>query len=221
MVSTTGEARVVIVFDALCGWSYAAWPALEAIWEANRDRVGFDVVSGGLFVGERVQPIGNIAYIPTANQRISELSGAVFGDGYEALRSEGSYLLDSSGPAWRFAVLRSLAADRAVPLAHDLQRRHYLDGADLDQPNVYEAVAADAGLSIDALRIAMASAGREALTAAEFSYAAALGVDAYPTVLVVKDDHARVLSQGLPDRNRLDEALAAALTTALTPGATT
>ena len=141
MVSTTGEARVVIVFDALCGWSYAAWPTLEAIWKTNRDRVAFDVVSGGLFVGDRVQPIGTIAYIPTANQRISELSGAVFGDGYEALRSEGSYLLDSTGPAWRFAVLRSLAPDRAVPLAHDLQRRHYLDGADLDQPDVYEAVA--------------------------------------------------------------------------------
>ena len=68
-----------------------------------------------------------------ANQRISELSGAVFGDGYEALRSEGSYLLDSTAPAWRFAVLRSLAADKAIPMAHDLQRRHSLDGADLQQ----------------------------------------------------------------------------------------
>ena len=145
----------------------------------------------------------------------------MFGDGYEALRSEGSYLLDSSGPAWRFAVLRSLAADRAVPLAHDLQRRHYLDGADLDGPDVYEAVAADAGLSIDVLRIAMASADREALTASEFSYAAALGVDAYPTVLVVKDDHARVLSQGLPGHDRLAAELATALATALAPGATT
>ena len=116
MVSTTSEPRVVIVFDALCGWSYAAWPALEAIWEANRDRVAFDVLSGGLFVGERVQPIGNITYIPTANQRISELSGAVFGDGYEALRSEGSYLLDSTGPAWRFAVLRSLARRPSRPV---------------------------------------------------------------------------------------------------------
>ena len=217
MVSPAGEARVVIVFDALCGWSYAAWPTLEAIWEANRDRVAFDVVSGGLFVGERVQPIGNIAYIPTANQRISELSGAVFGDGYEALRAEGSFLLDSTGPAWRFAVLRSLASDRAVPMAHDLQRRHYLDGADLDEPDVYEAVAADAGLSIDALRTAMDSADRDALTAAEFSYAAALGVDAYPTVLVVSDGHARVVSEGLPDHDRLAAGLAAALT----QGATT
>ncbi len=217
MVSPAGEARVVIVFDALCGWSHAAWPTLETIWQSNRDRVAFDVVSGGLFVGDRIQPIGTLPYIPKANQRISELSGAVFGDGYEALRSEGSYRLDSTGPAWRFAVLRSLAPDRAVPLAHDLQRRHYLDGADLDQPDVYEAVAAHAGLSTDALQTAMASADREALATAEFSYARALGVDAYPTVLLLQDDHAWVLSEGLPDLDRL----APALTTALTAGAPT
>ena len=145
----------------------------------------------------------------------------MFGDGYEALRSEGSYPLDSTGPAWRFAVLRSFAADRAVPLAHDLQRHHYLDGADLDEPDVYEAVAADAGLSIDALRVAMAGADREALTAAEFRYARALGVEAYPTVLLLNDGHARVLSEGLPDRDRLAAALAATLDATLTPGATT
>ncbi|MEO8696508.1 MAG: DsbA family protein [Acidimicrobiales bacterium] len=217
MVNSTAEARLVIVFDALCGWSYAAWPTLEAIWESHRDRVAFDVVSGGLFVGDRVQPIGNITYIPTANRRISELSGAVFGEGYEAMRSEGSYLLDSTGPAWRFAVLRSLAADQAVPLAHDLQRRHYVEGADLDQPGVYEAVATHAGLSVAALRVAMANADPEALTTAEFSYARALGVEAYPTVLLLQDDHARVLSQGLPDHDQLDNAL----TTALATGATT
>lgn len=212
MVKTTTEARVVIVFDALCGWSYAAWPTLEAVWKTYRDRVTFDVVSGGLFVGARVRPIGSIAFIPKANQRIAELSGAVFGDGYEALRSEGSYMLYSAGPAWRFAVLRSLAADQAIPMAHHLQRRHYVDGADLDQPDVYEAVAADFGLSIDALHSAMDAADREALAAAEFSYAKSLGVDAYPTVLLVEGDHAQALSEGLPDGDRIASALASALT---------
>ena len=44
------------------------------------------------------------------------------------------------------------------------------------------------------------------------SYEAALGVDAYPTVLVVTDGHARVVSEGLPDHDRLAAGLAAALT---------
>ena len=213
MVTPTIEARVVIVFDALCGWSYAAWPALEATWNTFRDRVEFDVISGGLFVGDRVTPIGAVGYIPTANQHITEISGAVFGDGYEALRTEGSYLLDSNAPAWRFAVLRSFAPDHAVPLAHALQRRHYLDGADLDRPEVYEAVAEQVGISIEPLRAAMANADREALAATEFDQARALGVDAYPTVLFVTDAHAAVLSEGLPERDRLDAALTTALAT--------
>ncbi len=210
-MNTTTETRVVIVFDALCGWSYAAWPALEAVWEANRDRVAFDVISGRLFVGRRIQTIGSIDFIPKANQRITELTGAVFGDGYEALRSEGSYLLDSTGPAWRFAVLRSLAPDRAVPLAHDLQRHHYLDGADLDQPDVYEAVATYAGLAIGELRDAMDDADRKALTAAEFSAADALGIHAYPTVLLVEGDHIHTLSEGIPEPDQINAAIHAAL----------
>jgi putative protein-disulfide isomerase len=213
MVTTTGEARVVIVFDALCGWSYAAWPALESIWLAYRDRVAFEVVSGGLFVRERIQPIGAITYIPTANKHITDLSGAVFGEGYEALRSEGSYLLDSTGPAWRFAVLRSLAPDRAVPMAHELQRRHYIDGADLDNLEVYEAVAVQFGISIDALRVAMANADTDVLAADEFSYAAKLHVHAYPTVVFVHGVQAQILSEGLPDHDRLAAAVAKILDT--------
>lgn len=211
MVNTNGGARVVIVFDALCGWSYAAWPALEAVWEANRDRVGFDVISGGLFVGGRVQTIGSIDFIPKANQRITQLTGAVFGDGYEALRAEGSYLLDSSAPAWRFAVLRSLAPEQTVPLAHDLQRRHYLHGADLDRPDVYEAVALDAGLPVSKLRAAMDSADRDTLVESEFGTARALDVHAYPTVLLIGRDKVRVLSVGIPDRDQISEAIAVAL----------
>ncbi len=212
MVSPTHGTRVVIVFDALCGWSYAAWPALEQVWETNRDHLPFDVISGGLFVGERVQSIGSIDFIPKANQRITELTGAVFGDGYEALRSEGSYLLDSTAPAWRFAVLRSLAPDQAVPLAHNLQRRHYLDGADLDQPEVYEAVAIDAGLSPAALRDAVDHADRDTLTEAEFRAAHALGVHAFPTVLLVHGDHVHALAEGVPDPDQINTAVDAALT---------
>ena len=217
MVSPTGGSQVVIVFDALCGWSYAAWPALEQVWETNRDRVPFDVISGGLFVGERVQSIGSIDFIAKANHRITELTGAVFGDGYEALRAEGSYLLDSAAPAWRFAVLRSLAPDLAVPLAHDLQRRHYLDGADLDQPDVYEAVAINAGLSPSALRDAMDHADRDALSGAEFSAAHAFGVHAFPTVLLVRGDHVHALAEGVPDADQINAAIDAALTQGTTP----
>jgi len=138
--------RATIVFDALCGWSYAAWPVLEQLWQTYRDQLEFEVVSGGMFVGDRIQPIGSIAYIPEANRRISELSGAAFGEGYESLRLEGSYLLDSTEPAWRFAVLRSLAPTLAVPMAHDLQGRHYVNGADLSEPAVYRAVGKAVGI---------------------------------------------------------------------------
>jgi putative protein-disulfide isomerase len=216
MVSPTSGTRVVIVFDALCGWSYAAWPALEQVWETNRDRVPFDVISGGLFVGGRVQPIGAIDFIPKANRRITELTGAVFGDGYETLRSEGTYVLDSAPPAWRFAVLRSLAPDQAVPLAHDLQRRHYLDGAELDQPDVYEGVAIDAGLSPATLREAMDHADRDTLAGAEFSAAQALGVHAFPTVLLVHGDLVQVLAEGVPDPDQINAAIDAALTAGTT-----
>jgi putative protein-disulfide isomerase len=195
------------VFDVLCGWSYAAWPVFEEIWQSYRNHLEFEVVSGGLFVDDRIQPIGAITYIPEANRYIAELSGTTFGDGYEELRLAGSFLLDSSQPAWRFAVLRSLAPTLAVPMARELQLRHYNDGADPGTPDVYRKVGQQFGIAPKQLDDAFAFANPRELAESEFRRSRELGVHSFPTFLLSAHGVTTQVGEGLPDRSHLTKII--------------
>lgn len=74
---------------------------------ANRHRVAFAAVSGGLFVGGRVQPIAAYPHIPDANARIARLTGAVFCDAYNRLLKGGQMVMDSLDAAQALRDLQS------------------------------------------------------------------------------------------------------------------
>src|SRR6476469_3428321 len=93
------DPRVVYVFDAYCGWCYGFDPAMLAFWDANRERVAFDVVSGGLFTGARRPALGSLGFIREANERVARLTGVAFGPAFDALLDDGRLVLDSEGAA--------------------------------------------------------------------------------------------------------------------------
>src|SRR4051812_27993903 len=113
VISTTTR-EVVYVFDGYCGWCYGFDETLVAFWRANRERVPFRVISGGLFTGPHKPPIGTLTFIREANERVTEYTGARFGAAFDAVLRDGSLVLDSEAAAAGFAALRAQAPDRAV-----------------------------------------------------------------------------------------------------------
>lgn len=83
----TDRIPVTYVFDAHCGWCWGFSEAFGAFVERHADDLDLEVVSGGLFTGSRVVPIASLGFIPEANQRVSALTGAVFGEANARLAS--------------------------------------------------------------------------------------------------------------------------------------
>jgi putative protein-disulfide isomerase len=110
-----------------------------------------DVVSGGLFTGERRVPMSSFGYIEEANAEISRRTGARFGEGYRRLAAEGSFVMDSEAAARGVAALRQTAPDRSVELAANLQHAFYADGRSLSARATYRQVAETAGLDAEAV----------------------------------------------------------------------
>jgi putative protein-disulfide isomerase len=105
--------RLVYVFDAYCGWSHGFSSTLLEITTMHPD-IPVEVVSGGLFTGAGRVPIGRFGYIQGANAKISELTGAEFGEGYERLIADGDTVTAlARGQATADQVERRLAALRA------------------------------------------------------------------------------------------------------------
>jgi putative protein-disulfide isomerase len=200
--------KLVYVFDAYCGWSHGFSATLLEI-AARHPELPVEVVSGGLFTGPRRAPISTFGYVQGANAQISELTGAEFGDGYERLIADGTFVMDSAAAARGVAALRAAAPDRVVELATALQHAFYVDGRSLSDADTYRDLAAAAGLSADAVVAAFEAPAARESAETDFRRAAQLGVVAFPTLLAVDGEAVTVLARGRATVDEIDRRLTA------------
>lgn len=180
------EPCVLYVFDAYCGWCWGNASLVQELASAWAPNVPVVVVSGGLFVGPRAAPIGAYPHIPDANRRIAGMSGARFGERYEALLRDGRFVLDSQGAAAAFAALRAQEPSRAVELAHRLQEAFYLHGHSLSDPATAIDIARLEGLDAEQVEQDLESGRAREWASRDFETARALGVSSYPTLLAMR-----------------------------------
>jgi putative protein-disulfide isomerase len=200
--------KLVYVFDAYCGWSHGFSGTLREV-VTRHPELEVEVVSGGLFLGERRVPIREFGYVQGANAKISELTGAEFGEAYQQLIADGSFVMDSEAAARGMAALRQVAPDRAAELATALQDAFYVDGLSLSAPATYRKVAEAAGLDADAVVAVLDSPAAQEAAEADFHRAAALGVRSFPTLLAVDGDRVSPLAHGRATADEVDRQLAA------------
>ena len=194
MQASNDIPTVIYVADAYCGWCWGFGEGVAEFEAANRDRVRFTVISGGLFTGERAGPISLYPHIAEANARIARLTGAAYGQAYQQLLDEGAMVMDSTDAAAALAALREQAPERAIHWLHRLQEAFYVHGRSLSDPKTIADIAESEGLNAQRVLDQLADGSAAALAQADFVKARALGVSTYPTLLFV--DGAKVT--GLP-----------------------
>jgi len=187
--------KLVYVVDAYCGWSYGFAPTVTEMLRRHPD-LDVDVVSGGLFTGPRRVPIREFGYVQGANAKISELTGARFGAGYERLIADGSFVMDSEAAARGVFALRQAAEGRDVELVTALQEAFYVEGLSLSDPATYRVIAEAACLDADSVVRAFTGPAAAAAAKSDFARAVSLGVHSFPTLLAVDGDKTTVLAVG-------------------------
>jgi putative protein-disulfide isomerase len=210
MVSHT-PAFILYVMDAYCGWCYGFSSRLREFEAANRHRIAFKVISGGLFIAERARPISAYPHIAEANAHIAELTGAQFGEPYQRLLTEGRFVMNSEDAARGLAALRTVAPERGIDFAHRMQEAFYSEGRSLSDPDTIVDIAASEGLDTAKLRNLLTSEYTRKESLAEFSLARRLGVPSYPTLLLMDGAQAH----SLPATGATIEALNERLNTLL------
>jgi len=159
MQATVLPARcVVYVMDAYCGWCWGFSARIVEFEAANRHRVPFTAISGGLFTGQRARPISAYPHIPGANARIARLTGAHFGEAYQRVLEEGRLVMNSSDAGAALAALRNLAPQKTIHWTRQLQEAFYERGQSLSEPATIGGIAAAEGF--DAAEVLRRPAGR-------------------------------------------------------------
>ncbi|MFJ7954273.1 DsbA family protein [Lysinibacillus sp. NPDC096418] len=200
------ETSLVYVWDAYCGWCYGFSKSIRTLHE-NHPELPLTLVSGGLFVGHRSLPIKEYPHIPEANKRISQLTGVVYGEAYQELLANGSFVMDSEVAAIGFSALRSIAPERAVYFASSMQHAFYYEGKSLSAVETYREIAIAHNLNPDLVieRTKEKDIINDAY--ADFTKVHQLNVNSYPTLLLKKGDEYISLGGGAMTAEKLEARL--------------
>lgn len=144
---STQTVTVTYLFDPLCGWCYAAAPALQHL--QGVDGMNVALAPTGLFAGAGARPMdARFATYAWANdQRIQQLTGQPFTQAYRdhILGAEGGRF--DSGPATlALTAVAQTAPERELDALHALQHARYVEGRDNADPAVIAEVLRALGL---------------------------------------------------------------------------
>lgn len=202
------KPTVIYVFDPMCGWCYGFSPVISEIAKTYEKDFTFEVISGGMVIGDREGPIGDMAdYILSAIPRLQEYTGVEIGAPYIELLKEGTYFSSSEMPSIALQVFKYLSDKNAIQFAHDIQYALFYHGKSLNDINTYLQLIEPHNIDREAFIACMNDPKFSVATYKEFNYADELGATGYPTTLLQKGNEITVLARGYVAKDRMTTLL--------------
>jgi putative protein-disulfide isomerase len=202
------KPKIIYFFDVLCGWCYGFSPVIKKIAEKYQDDFDFEVVSGGMVTGDRVQPASFMAdYILKAYKPLEERTGVEFGESYLNMLREGTRIQSSFEPSLVMTTFKQFLPEKAVFFAHDLQKLNYYEGLDLNDFANYQLTVEKYGIDWSVFKKKMESEEMKKRTHSDFEISGAYGVTGFPTVFFENETVRSPLSRGYQGFEQLDDIM--------------
>ncbi len=202
--------KIIYVYDALCGWCYGFSPVIQQL--VNDKKLECEVVSGGMITGDRIGPIGEVAaYISSAYKDVEQRAGVKFGESFLTdILEEGSAIFTSIPAAIAMVAFKELRPASQLAFAADIQKAIYYYGHQPIESQTYIDLATAHGLDTKQFAQMMEDSRYRQKAEADFKLTAQLQVNGFPTVLLVDDNKAAVVTRGFTDYSTLESQFNAA-----------
>lgn len=203
------DYTIIYIYDALCGWCYGFSPVMQQIHEKYKDEMNFTVLSGGMIMGERVGPIGQVAgYIKQAYKTVEERTGVEFGEDFlNNILDKGEAIFNSYPPSVALTVFKTYQSENAVEFAGTLQKAIYQDGIEPENLQAYGEYAARFGIDADEFVNKMQEEKFKNATFAEFQQVAEWGIQGFPSVIMATPENLYLIARGYMPFERLDSTI--------------
>jgi putative protein-disulfide isomerase len=190
--------RLLYVFDALCGWCYGFRAVMDQLHDEFSSSLPFEVISGGMVLGNQAGPIGQVAgYISEAYKKVEERTGVKFGQDFlEGTLKDGQVIFDSYPPAKALRIFKEFKPKETVQFASDIQSAIYFDGIDPCDFEIYSQLIVKYGISKQDFKILWNSTDYDVRTREEFILARQLNVSGYPTVFFEAESQYHKIASG-------------------------
>lgn len=183
------KVKLIYAYDPLCGWCYGLIPALRH-FVARFPEVQVEVLPGGLFTGTPPRPYASlIPHIRQAEVHLEQVTGRKPSEVFHRFIAQKKTVdASSERPGQAVLQVNELSVDHALEFAHRLQEMHYEEGADLNEPEVYDDITEQLGLpKLDTQKIVNATL-KDPMIAKAYARCNSLQPRGYPTVFVASPE---------------------------------
>lgn len=212
MNSADKKIKVIYVYDALCGWCYGFSPVIQRFYEENKNLYTFEVISGGLIVGDRIGPYGEFAnYILNAIPGLESTTGVKVGQPYLNQLKEDKLVQNSIPPAIALSIVKATKPEAAFAFSAALQNAKFQLGKDLNLVTSYIEILNELNIDLPDFKSRFEHDNAIQLAQLEFEAASKFGINGFPAVVVIKGDSKLVISRGYSSFQNLEQAFKNAL----------
>jgi len=207
---------IIYCYDAYCGWCYGFSPVIKKIATDYKNKLDFEVLSGGMIITDTPRHIGVTAgYIKEAYKRVEELTGITFGKDYlwHIFNPDKSdWFPSSEKPAIALCIFKEYYPDRQVEFASDLQFALHYEGRDLCDDESYRHLLEKYNIQESEFYTKLKSEEYKEKAYYEFSLCKQLQVTGFPAVLMqVNETKFYLLAKGYTDYNSLQQRIESVL----------
>ncbi len=193
------DTRVIYVGDPMCSWCYGVSPVVNDLQQyCTAHDIRFEIVVGGLRAGGGDQwNEGFIAFLRNEWGIIADKTGVEFNFG---ILDQDYFNYNTEQSCRAVVIARSLLPDDNNALLtaffKGIQTKFYLYNEDPKEVSFYENLCAEAGIDFSAFKTCFEDREWKKRTIAEFRYRSQLGVNSFPSFLLVKGDKVTLLAAG-------------------------
>lgn len=203
---------VYYCYDAYCGWCYGFSPVIKKIATTFKDKLSFEVLSGGMIPKENARPISAIAgYISEAYHRVEETTGIKFGEDYlwHIFNPDKSdWYQHSEKSASALCIVKEIQPEQQVAFAADLQYALHYEGRDLTDDEAYRHLLEKYDIPEEDFYTKLNSEEYKEKAHYEFALCKQLQATSFPQVLMqVADRKFYLLAKGFTDYETLKKRI--------------
>lgn len=209
---------LIYCYDAYCGWCYGFSKVITRIEEEYRDRLDFEVFSGGMILPEKPVHIGTTAkYISSAYKTVEERTGIKFGKDYLwhiFNPDESDWFPNSEKPAIALCIFKEYYPDKQIEFVRDLQLALHDEGRDLTDDEAYRHLLEKYNIDAEEFYQKLKDPLYKEKAYYDFALVKQLKVTGFPTVFIqVEEGKFYLIARGYTEyenlKNSIDKILTA------------
>lgn len=200
--------KLIYLYDAICGWCYGFTPAILQLQQEYGDKMEFDIMSGGMIIGDNRRPFSTMAaYIQGAHKRVEEMTGVTFGQPFLEQLLPSEEIIDSEKPAVALTVFKQYQPAKALSFAHDMQVALNYHGKSLNNDDTYRELLEPYGIDADEFLQKMQLEDNRYATQQEFQLIQNWGITGFPAAIFDNGEQLYLIARGFTPIEQLRETI--------------